>query len=100
MDSKSAYVRMNVANDVDTKVLQVLIDPFAEHVTHSKFQYVFPVWAQSITILTNREVVSPVSPVMCKIVIRMRGFTSMKPPEFHGLKVDDDSHDFIDEGFT
>ncbi|WMV14234.1 hypothetical protein MTR67_007619 [Solanum verrucosum] len=45
----------------------------------------------------NREIVAHVNPNMGMVVTRIRDFTRMNPPEFHGSKVDEDPPAFIGE---
>ncbi|WMV59074.1 hypothetical protein MTR67_052459 [Solanum verrucosum] len=50
-----------------------------------------------MTTQANREVVAPISPRMGMAAIRARDFTMINPPEFHGLKVEEDPQEFINE---
>ncbi|WMV42302.1 hypothetical protein MTR67_035687 [Solanum verrucosum] len=50
-----------------------------------------------MTTQENREVVSPMNPNMGTVATRIRYFTRINPPEFHGSKVDEDPQEFIDE---
>ena len=52
--------------------------------------------SQDMMAQANREVV-PHSHQQSTMASRLRDFTRMNPPTFHGSKVDDDPQDFIDE---
>ncbi|WMV13816.1 hypothetical protein MTR67_007201 [Solanum verrucosum] len=76
---------------MNPEVPQVLVNPLAEQVTHVEFQTTFQVLDQAMTAYANREVVSPMNPNVGTAVTRIRDFTRMNPPNFHGCKVDEGS---------
>lgn len=45
----------------------------------------------------NQQMVAPANPNENLIYVRVWDFTHMKPLEFHGLRMDEDPKDFIDE---
>ncbi|WMV47329.1 hypothetical protein MTR67_040714 [Solanum verrucosum] len=49
-----------------------------------------------MTIQANREAIDPVNLNMVTIVTRVRDFTRLNPPEFHGLKIDEDPQEFVE----
>ncbi|WMV33285.1 hypothetical protein MTR67_026670 [Solanum verrucosum] len=79
MDPQKAYIRMNVGENVKqeaSKAPQVLVDPLTE------------------------EVVLLMNPNVGTMTTRVRDFTIMNPPEFHGSKVDKDPQEFIDDRYA
>ncbi|WMV29515.1 hypothetical protein MTR67_022900 [Solanum verrucosum] len=97
MAPRRAYVRRNVANNVKLEVPQALVNPLVEQVTQAKFRAIFQVLGQAMTAKDNREVVAPVNPNMGRMATRIRNFTRMNLPEFHGSKVYEDPQEFIDD---
>ncbi|WMV49842.1 hypothetical protein MTR67_043227 [Solanum verrucosum] len=83
--------------NVEPKVPQVSIDALAEKVTHVEFRATFQVLAQVVTTQENREFVAPVKQNVGTAAMRIRDFSMMNPPEFHGSKIDEDPQDFIDK---
>ena len=76
---------------------QVLVDPFAEQVNNSEFKAFFQVLDQSMMAQAKREVMVPMNPNVGIVATRVRDFTRMNPPEFHGTKVEEAPQEFIDE---
>ncbi|XP_049372511.1 uncharacterized protein LOC125837430 [Solanum verrucosum] len=50
-----------------------------------------------MTTQTNREIVVPINPNAGTTTTRVRDFTRMNPPEFHGSKVEKDPQKFTNE---
>ncbi|WMV25522.1 hypothetical protein MTR67_018907 [Solanum verrucosum] len=70
--------------------------PLAEKVSHAKFLVALQVLAQAMTAQANREIVAPLNPNVYMEVIRGRNLMRMNPPEFYGLKVEEDPQEFIE----
>ncbi|WMV24454.1 hypothetical protein MTR67_017839 [Solanum verrucosum] len=87
-------VRRNVNENVEKEVPQedpkVLTDPLAEQVTNSEFLAVFQVLSQGMTTQANRNDVVPMNSNFSTTTTRLRNFTKMNLPDFHGSKVQDD----------
>ncbi|WMV46736.1 hypothetical protein MTR67_040121 [Solanum verrucosum] len=97
MAPSRAYVRRNAGDNEELEVPQVFVDPLNEQVTHPEFQVAFQMLAQAMTTQANKEFVARVNPNLGMEVIRIRYFSRMNTPEFHGLKMDDDPQELIDE---
>ncbi|KAH0776721.1 hypothetical protein KY290_008132 [Solanum tuberosum] len=76
---------------------QVQTDPMTELVTNAEFRVNFQVLAQAMTTQANREIVVSMNPNMGTAASRVREFTRMNRPKFHGSKVEEDPQEFIDE---
>ncbi|WMV57767.1 hypothetical protein MTR67_051152 [Solanum verrucosum] len=86
-----------MGDNVELEVLQVLIDPLVEQVSHVEFQAVFQVLAQDMTTQVGREVVSLMNPIVGMVAIKVRNFTMMNPSKFYGSKVEEDLQQFVEE---
>ena len=53
--------------------------------------------SQAMTVQANREVAPRVYQQVSTMASRLRDFTRINPPTFYGSKVDEDSHEFLDE---
>ncbi|KAF3640037.1 putative ribonuclease H protein-like [Capsicum annuum] len=65
-------------------------DPLGEHVSHVEFRAVFTILAQSMATQNEWPPVILANPVDNPKVARVRDFTRMNPPCFHGSKSDED----------
>ena len=72
-------------------------DPLGEHVSHVEFRAAFTILAQSIAAQNERPPVILANPVANPKASRVRDFTQMNPPSFHGSKSDEDPQEFIDQ---
>uniref|UniRef100_M1DSR9 Gag-pol polyprotein n=1 Tax=Solanum tuberosum TaxID=4113 RepID=M1DSR9_SOLTU len=61
---RRANTRRNMGDNVEPEVLQVLIDPLVEQVSHAEFQAAFQMLAQDMTTQVGRKVVSLVNPIV------------------------------------
>ncbi|WMV41072.1 hypothetical protein MTR67_034457 [Solanum verrucosum] len=96
-----AYARRNAGENANREAPpqapQVPVDPLAEQVTNVEFRDAFQVLAQAMNTQANREVVAPVNRNVGTTTTRVRDFTRMNTPEFHGSKVEEDPQEFIDD---
>lgn len=79
---------------------QVSVDPLADQVTNVEFRAAFQFLSQVITTQANSEVVVPINSNVDTTPFRVREFTRMNPPEFHGSKVDKYPQEFNDEVYN
>ena len=70
-----------------------LEDPLGKHVSHVEFTTL----AQSMAAQNEWPPVIPANPVATSKASRVRYFTRMNPPSFHGSKSDEDPQEFIDQ---
>ncbi|XP_055818539.1 uncharacterized protein LOC129887455 [Solanum dulcamara] len=66
--------------------------PLSDQVTNAEFRTAITMLSK---VVTNQGIVA--SPNVPTPASRVRDFTRMNPPEFHGSKVDEDPQEFIDE---
>ncbi|WMV32874.1 hypothetical protein MTR67_026259 [Solanum verrucosum] len=89
-------MKKNVHENVTQEVPQVPVDPLAEQVTNDEFQDTFHVSAQTMMAHANRVILA-VNPNVGTTTTRVRDFTRMNPPKFHGTRIKEDPRKFIDE---
>uniref|UniRef100_M1DII5 Polyprotein n=1 Tax=Solanum tuberosum TaxID=4113 RepID=M1DII5_SOLTU len=93
-------VKGNAYDKVEQEAPQVPANPLAGQVTNAELRSAFQVLAQAMTIQANREVVVSVNPNVGTSATRVRDFTIINPPEFHGSKVEEDPQGFTDEVYN
>ena len=72
-------------------------DPLGEHVSHADLRATFTILAQSMAAQTEWPPIILANPLATLKAARVRDFTRMNPPSFHGSKSDEDPQEFIDQ---
>ncbi|KAF3651429.1 hypothetical protein FXO37_18005 [Capsicum annuum] len=72
-------------------------DPLGEHVSNAEFRVTFTTLAQSVAAQNKRPPTILANPMANSTAARIRDFTRINTPSFHGSKFDEDSQEFIDQ---